>query len=189
MSRTDSLEKTLMLGKIEGRRRGGDREWDGWMASLTQWTWVFSKLQEMVKDRKAWHAVVHGVTKSWTWLSDWTATTNSVCCRAGLGTTPCPASPALALFLVSCPMVKGHRLLKHCIVQWWMPGMSSLEHFSIIRLRLGLGPRHLMIAIPITNLWFCKPKLDWQFEKDHLSLSVFSFHTDLFQVVAHSLSK
>ena len=41
MWRTDSLEKTLMLGKIEGRRREDDRGWDGWMASLTQWTWVF----------------------------------------------------------------------------------------------------------------------------------------------------
>ena len=41
MRRADSLEKTLMLGKIEGRRRGDDRGWDGWMASLTQWTWVW----------------------------------------------------------------------------------------------------------------------------------------------------
>ena len=43
MGRADSLEKTLMLGKIEGRRRGDDRRWDGWMASLTQWTWVWVK--------------------------------------------------------------------------------------------------------------------------------------------------
>ena len=188
MSRTDSLEKTD-AGKDW---RQEERRWQRmrWLDGITDsMNMSFSKLQEMVKDRKAWHAVVHGVTKSWTWLSDWTATTTSICRRAGLGTTPCPASPAGALFLVSCPMVKGHRLLKRYIVQWWMPGMSSLEHFNIIRLRLGLGPRHLMIAIPITNLWFCKPKLDWQFEKDHLSLSVFSFHTDLFQVVAHSLSK
>ena len=41
MQRVDSFEKTLMLGKIEGRRRGDDRGWDGWMASLTQWTWVW----------------------------------------------------------------------------------------------------------------------------------------------------
>ena len=59
--------KDLMLGKIEGRRRRG---WQGmrcWMASLTQWTWVWA-----VKDRGAWHAAVHGVAKSWTWLSNWT---------------------------------------------------------------------------------------------------------------------
>ena len=42
MWRTDSLEKTLMLGKIEGRKRRGNRAWDGWMASLTQWTWVWA---------------------------------------------------------------------------------------------------------------------------------------------------
>ena len=48
------------------------RRWNGWMASLTQWTWVLSMLQEMVKDRKAWHSAVHGVTKSQTQLSDWT---------------------------------------------------------------------------------------------------------------------
>ena len=68
--RTDSLEKTLMLGKIEGRRRRGDRGWDGWMASLTQWS--LGRLQELVMDREAWRAAVSGVAKSWTWLSDWT---------------------------------------------------------------------------------------------------------------------
>ena len=79
MRRADSFEKTLMLGKMLGRRRGGwqrIRWWDGITDSMDM---GLGGLLELVMDREACHVAIHGVTKSWTWLSDWTKLNWTIC--------------------------------------------------------------------------------------------------------------
>ena len=74
MPGADSFGKDLDAGKDwRQEEKGTTRGWDGWMASLTQWTW-FAQTPGDSEGQEDWCAAVHGVTKSWTWLNDWTVT-------------------------------------------------------------------------------------------------------------------
>ena len=133
MQRADSLQKTLKLGKVEGRRKR-EQQRTRWLDGITDsMDMNLSKLWEMVKDREVWCAAVQWISKSWTWLSDWT-TTKFLCQFS---------SPPNCKFIEGRDFVRLD-ILKLCTSEWDLNPWPKPMVFQL-RSHLVLGPNEVEV--------------------------------------------
>ena len=137
MPRADALEKTTMLGKIEGKRRIGQQRMKLFDGITNTMDMNLSKLWEIVKDRGAWHAAVHGVPKSQTWLSDYTTTTIN---------TANKFSTVQGYYLISSPYRHVYNGPKHVLCKLF-------KIFSWFRIQDPIQPCTELPQPPIPLIW------------------------------------
>ena len=147
----DSLEKTLILERLRAGGKGDNRGWYGWIASPTQWTWVWSSSRRW-KDREAWCAAVHEVAKSWTWLSDWTQQQNS---------------PFIYFFYFTILYWVCHTWIRHGCTHVPHPELPSHLHPHTISVRHP--------SAPAPSILYHASNLDWQFIS-HMIIYIFQCH-------------
>ena len=134
MRRTDSFEKTLMLGKIEGGKRRG-RQRMRWLDGITDsMDMNLGELWELVMDRESWWAAVHGVAKSWTWLSDWTELNWTDAVKADVGSSLDPGAgwPFLLLQFGAGHFSFPHRWVQTLWELWGGMGGGSHKQVCVI---------------------------------------------------------